>query len=211
VASNDEVFSRALSWNDFVHGSKGTTYQHVAERDKVLFSAHAPLAVAVGCTFSLHIWAYLRQQEEEAKLRASEKGDVTRGSTRHDFLVAKGELVTVTLKLPDGFETVDDDASRERFDGVESAWTGISDAGSRCFVWKGDITDVRFRVHVKPDTALQSHDCKAIIVCGCRVMEMAFNMNVTTVTGTLKAAGMAAAAKAREKSSSTLLFVIVEG
>lgn len=200
MLSSDDGHPPALTWNDFAHGSKGDTFRYVPVRDKVLFSAHAPLAVCAGSTFSLRIWAYLRQQEEEAKMRASEKGDVTRGSTRHDFLVARGELVTITLLPSEPFTAVEENA-QDKMDGMLSGWTGSADAGSRCFVWSGDITNVRFRLFVKPDATLQSHECVARIVCGCRVLDMAFTVNVTSVSGTLKAAGMAAAAKAREKSS----------
>ena len=75
----------ATDWHALIHGDAATVY--TAPEDRVLFSAYSPLGVPVACTFPLHIWAYTRLQEEEARVRATEKGDVLRGNTRHELLV----------------------------------------------------------------------------------------------------------------------------
>jgi hypothetical protein len=58
----------------------------------------------------------------------------------------------------------------------------------------------RFSIHVGRSVRENAYTCEALIVCGTRVMELSFVLNVTTRVGVGKAAAMAAAAAARNRA-----------
>ena len=132
--------------------------------------------------------------------------------------VGRGELVTVMLILPTPFTAVKPVIS------LPSEIVDEWNPSIRSFLWQGAISNVRlliralfmqsvpccqrrfshcvqvaFQVNVAADATPDSYPCKARIVCGIRVMELDFSIAVTTQSGAMKVAAMAAAYMARSR------------
>ena len=66
----------------------------------MLFAAYAPLVVAKGNRFPFSLWAFLRHQRREMQERATHSGSVVKGETTHDFIVPRGDIITIVLDFP---------------------------------------------------------------------------------------------------------------
>ena len=63
---------------------------------QVLFSAYAPLVVAIGGAVPISLWAYLRQQKMLMTELATAHGDTAKGETLDGLLVRRVTFTTVS-------------------------------------------------------------------------------------------------------------------
>ncbi len=66
-----------------------------------------------------------------------------------------------------------------------------------------------FHVHVAASAAHNAYTCTALIVCGTRVLELSFVLNVTATQDVGKAAAMAAAAAARHRAGDICIIMVI--
>lgn len=116
-----------------------------ALQDKVHFSAYAPPAVAPESTFLLSIWAYLKEDREEVRERASQGGTYQEAGSKGPLRLARETELTVLLDLPAGFR---------------------AKTAAETLYWDGDVSNCDFWVEVAADLAPGSYPATAELLVG---------------------------------------------